>query len=551
MSIERQSYFELKDPEKNIKEAYEFYTVYYLFQIFKELNPEFFRKQRMGRPRDYTPEIMLPFISWGHMNEIISCRKLEKWLSRDDSTCNILLNCKRPGKSSINEFLNIYSDLIDEFDIFIVEFGLKTGLMSGDIQYEDGTFLKGYCNNFKKLYVNQLYYLKDFIITHSNDTSEDGLWFKMKKYFENEEYADEVEPVVEELKKTVRASGIHLLKLSLRNNESLNEVMCRIKHMEANIHGNNPISIVDPEAHNMEDKDGKWGFNYNYQVAVDNKFGLISAHYITQSPNDKKELLLMVEYLNERLGTDEYVICVDNGYWHIESLHRLYYLPTEIVIPDTTSASKNKANLKKENDPSYYYNKTDLEIEKEKFNIYNFIHDEKRDVYVGPYGCILTRNERTRTKEGVKYRVYTTEKCKNCQYNPLCVNKGRGKKEIIIRDDSILDDIKSTYRSQWGQEVYKGRAPNAEGIFAILTEARNFRGIKTRGVKRVNDELTLATITHNIKKIDKHMSLNVLKKILKEIRKAKKKYGRVDMSIFDNWEGKFIMDEDIIIDLEI
>lgn len=551
MSIERQCYWRCDDPSQNIKEPGLFFTIYYLFKIFKELNPRLFKKQFMGRPRIYTPDIMLPFVCWGHMNDIISCRDLEKWWHRNDDTCNIFLDCKKPGKSSINEFLNDFSELIDLFDNFIVEFGLKTGLMDGDIQYEDGTFLKGYCNEFKKLYKNQLYYLKDFITEHSSNPTEDGLWFKMKKYFENEEYADEIEPVIKKLKKEVNSNGIHLLKKSLKSRDALSEVMLRIKHMEENIKGNNPISIIDPDARNMEDKDGVWGFNYNYQVAVDSKFGLITAHYITQSSNDKKETLRMVEILNEILGTDEYVICVDNGYWHIESLHKLHALPTEIVIPDTTSASKTKAELRKKYNPSYYYYNTDEDLEKEKFRPYNFFYDEENDVYIGPYGCILTRNENTRTKEGVKYRVYSTKECKTCPYNPVCTNKGKNKKEISVRDDGVLDSIKSVYRSTWGQEIYKGRGPNAEGAFAALQESRNFRGIKTRGVKRVNDELTLTAITHNVKKIDEHMNVNVLKTILKEIKKAKKAYGRADLSIFDNWKDKFTFKDEVIVDLKI
>lgn len=551
MSMERQCYWRCDDPSQNIKEAGLFFTIYYLFRIFKELNPRLFKKQYNGRPRIYTPDIMLPFVCWGHMNDIISCRNLEKWWSRNDDTCNIFLNCKKPGKSSINEFLNDFSELIDLFDIFIVEFGLKTGLMNGDIQYEDGTFLKGYCNEFKKLYKNQLYFLKDFITEHSSNQTEDGSWFKMKKYFENEEYVDEVEPIIKKLKKEVHSNGIYLLKKSLNGSDALREVLMRIEHMEENINGNNPISIIDPDARNMKDKDGIWGFNYNYQLAVDGKFGLITAHYITQSSNDRKEALRMVGILNEILGTDEYVLCVDNGYWHIESLHKMHTLPTEIVIPDTTSASKTKAELRKEYNPSYYRYKSDEELEKEKFKPYNFFYDEENDVYIGPYGCILTRNENTRAREGVKYRVYSTKECKSCPYNQVCTTKSKNKKEISVRDDGVLDNIKSVYRSPWGQEIYKGRAPNAEGAFAALQESRNFRGIKTRGVKRVNDELTLTAITHNVKKIDEHMNVNVLKTILNEIKKAKKACGRVDMGIFDNWKDKFTFNEDVIVDLKI
>ncbi|MBR0058003.1 MAG: hypothetical protein IJP99_01525 [Methanobrevibacter sp.] len=112
--------------------------------------------------------------------------------------------------------------------------------------------------------------------------------------------------------------------------------------MEENIKGNQPISIVDPEAHSMLDKDGQWGFNYNFQAGVDDKCGMIAIHYITRSPNEQKELLITVNELNKRLGREDYVIVVDNGYWHIKSLEEIYNSPTTIVIPDRAAESRKK-----------------------------------------------------------------------------------------------------------------------------------------------------------------------------------------------------------------
>ena len=121
-----QSYYTLKNLGDNIDKTHEFYTLYYLFQIFKELNPHYFKKNRgSDRPRIYTADIMLPFVQWGHLNKIISCRELENWWTRNDDTCNFILDCKKPGKSSINEFINDYDYLIDEFDKFIVDFFSK------------------------------------------------------------------------------------------------------------------------------------------------------------------------------------------------------------------------------------------------------------------------------------------------------------------------------------------------------------------------------------------------------------------------------------------
>ena len=53
---------------------------------------------------------------------------------------------------------------------------------------------------------------------------------------------------------------------------------------------------------------------------------MIAVHYITQSANDKKEILITVKELNERLGWDDYVIVVNHGYWQIKSLEKIITL---------------------------------------------------------------------------------------------------------------------------------------------------------------------------------------------------------------------------------
>ena len=50
--------------------------------------------------------------------------------------------------------------LIDEFNKFLVEFGIKTGLIEGNIIYVDGMVLKEYCNPFNNMNPNQINTLK-------------------------------------------------------------------------------------------------------------------------------------------------------------------------------------------------------------------------------------------------------------------------------------------------------------------------------------------------------------------------------------------------------
>ena len=86
-----------------------------------------------------------------------------------------------------------------------------------------------------------------------------------------------------------------------------------------------------------------------------------------------------------------------------------------------------------------------------------------------------------------------------------------------------LDDFIKDYYSEEGQNTYKGRGPYMEGGFGILFESCNFKGLKRRGVKKANLEMTLTTITHNIKKIHKHIDNRALFEILAKIKNDKEK----------------------------
>ena len=56
------------------------------------------------------------------------------------------------------------------------------------------------------------------------------------------------------------------------------------------------------------------------------------------------------------------------------------------------------------------------------------------------------------------------------------------------------------------------------------------------------------SLTHNLKKIDKHMSNYVLKKMVKEIRRLKETQD-VSMDILKEWKDKLIYCGDKIVDI--
>lgn len=548
MGFDSQTCFILKEVGSNLDKNHIVFTVKILFEIFKEIRPELFKKDkktRTGPKRTYKTDEMLPFISFGHIMEITSCRKLENWWKNNDESCQFLLNCKKPSKTTINDFTNNKMYLIDEFDKFLMEFGIKTGLIEGNLIYADGTVLKGYCNPHNKMYPDQIKYLKKFILKHykefKNNTGD--LWIKLHEFFYNDKYQDELKDLYKKLKKTINSFGIHLLKLSLKDHKSLKRVLKRIKEMEANISGKNSISTVDPETRHMDDKKRISGLNYNYQQAIDDKCGMIVTHYITQHPNDQLESIEIVNRLQRILNKKEFTLVVDHGYWHIKTLHRVHRTPTKLIIPNRTEAMRRNAKQREKNEIRF----DERNAKKQRFKKYNFKYLPKEDTYLCPAGIKLTRKDNSITKKGIKKR-YNAKECEKCIYLAKC-SKKEYRREITDTFDPILDKIKKEYYTEYGQTAYSGRGSHAEGGFAILLESRNFRGIKTKGVKKANNEMTRTTITHNIKKIHKHINNKTLNKILNEIKKEKQKQ-EINMNIFDKWINNYIIENDKIIDFK-
>ena len=550
--VESQYCFEIKEVGKNLDKEHQVFNLMYLIEIFKEFYPEEFKvkKAKKGRRRKYNIKELLTFIFWAKHNKRESYRDLENWYENNDETCQLVLKCKKPKKSLLNQFKNEYRDLIDKFDKFLIDFAMAIELIDGKIVYGDGTILKAWCNTFKKMYPYEIKYLKEFL---NKNVSNTELWTKLKRYFinEDENLKEELQDILREFEYNLNSSGIHLLKLSLISSKSFEKVMERIKLMEENITGENSISINDPESRHMVDKKGKMGLNYNYQTVTDNKYGFRLVHYITNNTNDEKEIKRLVDMTAERIHTDEFTICVDNGYWNPDLLKEISKGKTIVVIPDDADASRKKEKIQKQNRSGKRQEQVNQEKKTKnegknkpkRINKYKFKYDGKTDTFECPKTKKIFKVVDIVTINGVEKKKYTCDYCIPCEFKSECTSQHR--RIFYEHYDADIEEIRRYYYSDEGQEIYFQRGHFAETGFAILTEARNFRGIKTKGLQKANDELTISEIYHNLIKLHKHTTNKFLKLILNIVKKSDET-EKIDFSCIKKFQGKFIVQKDVI-----
>ncbi len=282
-----QSHFILNVPGANFNKEHEIFTIKYMYLIFKELNSELFEFENEVHPgpdKTYDVNKMLPFTAWAHYHGIGSYSEMENLWKHNIETVNYVLDSTKPSKSTIASFSLKYKDLVDSFDLFIKKFSLNLGLISGEKIYWDGTFVKAYCNNHKKMYPAQVVYLDNFIKKHYGDylNGESNVWEMLRNYFyDNYMYAEELSDILSTLYAILNPRGMELLKYAVLTEKRTKKTIKRLQKMIDNIDGENSIGIVDPESRHMNDKKGKMGLNYNYQVGTDSKFGFIIDNYIT------------------------------------------------------------------------------------------------------------------------------------------------------------------------------------------------------------------------------------------------------------------------------
>lgn len=545
-----QARWKLDVPGANLNPAHEIFTIKSMYLIFKELNEDLFEFEKIVHPgpdKVYTVDKMLPFTGWSHYHEIESCREMEDLWSHNIEAVEFILNSTNPSKSTIGSFLKEYEDLVNEFDAFIKKFAINFGLIEGKIIYWDGSIIKANCNNHKKMYSAQIKYLLSFIKKYYGSylNRENNIWEMLRNYYyNNHQYSYELNEILIELETELNSHGINLLKSAVLSDRRAEKVIRRLESMRKNIGGKNSVSIVDPDSRHMEDKKGIIGLNYNLQIGIDDKFGFIIDHYVTQNPNDQNELLTVARRLNEILGNDDYVLVADHGYWKIKHIEEIYNTNTMVIIPDRGAATRQKIINALKNK----LEKAPDEITEETFKKYNFIFLPEEDAYLCPFGMLLTRHDQY-NKTNRKTTLYACDHCHECPYKELCA-KDKDRREFREKINPAIEEVRFFFYSDFGQEYYSHRGHYAESIFAIIFESRNFRGVKNRGLKRVNSELTRSSITHNLKKIHTHITNFVLKKILNKIRELKKTQ-KVTIDIFKEWKDKLVYDRDIIVDILI
>ena len=321
------------------------FTVKKLVSNFKRDFPLLFKNDYNGegRPKEYYSDELLGFYVYGVYNNRFSSRKLANWINNNDESVNYILNDKKPKKSTIHRFLQENSLLINAFFHYTIILGINLGLIDGECVAVDGTIVKANSNNFRVIKIEEIEFLQNLILDYGGNWCKNSIWYKIHKQFNENKKQEDIDDLINEINDNLNKNALILLKTALISVDNMCYVIDLLDVLKANYDGKHTISLTDTESRWMVDKKGNMGLNYNYQVAVDSKNGMVVGQYLTQNVTDSNELFEMLHEIKIQMGINPKVLVADNGYMDDNVIKYAYENNIRLLIPDRNESSKTKS----------------------------------------------------------------------------------------------------------------------------------------------------------------------------------------------------------------
>ena len=447
----------------------------------------------------YPREMLLRLVLMSVFDGGLSSREIER-KTKTDISYMYLAGLQNPSYRTILRFKVDYPDLIEKSFKTTIKIAKEADLIKIHHISLDGTKVKAKTSINKLTNEQQLKILKKHLKESIELDQEEDLELgeesgnNIPESLTNKEKFNKTYEKVKKSSKEnrnkdkLRSSSKKLLKQAKKNPqkilEKVEKLEEKVKESEKDV-----ISINDPDARFMLNKKGKWEFDYNGQIAVDEHKGIIIASYVTNNPTDYNELIpLMEEFKSNMTGIyteipSNFQVSADNGY---STDMNTEYLEQE-GLDGYISSRKLSRETKK-------YNKL-----KKPFSKDNFTYNSELGTYFCPLGEPLYKRREYEYKN--KKRItYWTKECKNCPIQEYCAKNQRYR---TIEDYGNPSKIRMQRKmeTEEAQKIYKLRSKTAELPFANMKQNMKLTEFRTTGLKQVNIEFKLYTIGHNLKRI--------------------------------------------------
>ena len=474
--------------------------------VVDNLNLDNFKKLYKATGRcPYHPKMMLKVIIYAYMNNIYSCRKIEKLLLRDIHYIWLSGN-EHPDFITINRFRNRVKEEINTVFTQLVLVLADKGFISLDVEYIDGTKIESKANKYTFVWrktveknrtklmdkIRILLEQVDEVIAQENSMKDTPVEFtpamlsdivnELKEVLEHQPVTKDKEQkkVIREKKKQVRELEEYRDKLIEYDN-----------HLDT-LGERNSYSKTDPDATFMRMKEdamrnGQTQPGYNLQIGTENQF-LIDFR-LFPNPTDTLTLIPFFHSFEQRYNRLPTVGVADSGYGSEENYRFMQDNGIEAFV---------KYNyFHKEQRPRYTPN---------PFHAESLHYNAGEDYYVCPMGQhmnrIGTRRDKTASGYITESARYKAQRCEGC---PLCGScfKARGNRMIEVnhRLNQYKRQARERLLSEEGIRHRGRRCIEPEAVFGQMKHNMAYKRFRHVGEDKVTMDFAFFAIAFNIKKM--------------------------------------------------
>ena len=474
--------------------------------VVDRLNLENFNKLYKERGRSaYHPRMMLKVIIYAYMNNIYSCRRIERALLRDVHFI-WLAGYEQPDFITINRFRNRVKDEINDVFTQLVLILAERGLVSLDVEYIDGTKIESKANKYtfvwrKTVEKNRARLMEkirvllsqiDEAVAQDNAANDEAVEFTPAQLTEicdelRQSLAGSPAPADKEEKKARRKREKEIRELE-RHRDKLGEYDGRLKQ----IGERNSMSKTDHDATFMRMKEdamnnGQTKPGYNLQIGTENQF--ITDFGLFPNPTDTLTMPLFLTSFQRRYGHMAPTAVADSGYGSEENYRFMEENGIEAYV---------KYN--------YFHKEQTRSFRNDPFRIENLYYNAEEDYYVCPMGQHMarvgTRHAKTSSGHVVELAVYRAQRCDGCPMRGSCHKRKRGNREIEA--NHRLNEYKRKARerltSEQGLEHRSKRPIEPEAVFGQVKFNMNYKRFRHFGKDKVTMDFAFFAIAFNIKK---------------------------------------------------
>src|ERR1017187_8416708 len=319
------------------------HLVYFVSDVVDQLDLSaihgVYEKEKRGQP-PYDPRLMTKLLVYGYCTGVFSSGRIQKRL-QEDIPFKVLAAGNEPDFRTISDFRKIHIEALEKLFEQVLAMALECGSIKLGRVSLDGTKLKANASKHKATSYGRM------------KEKQQQLKEEVKQLLAAAEAADEEEDrqygskrgdeVPEELRRReTRLAKIKEAKKVLEQ-RARDKAAAEGKGAEkAKPDDKDQYNLTDPESRIMKGADGIVQ-GYNAQAAGEPQLLLIVGQSVTEAANDKKQLMPMVERIEQQSGQRPEAILADNGYCSEENLDCLESIgPPERNIEGFIATGKQK-----------------------------------------------------------------------------------------------------------------------------------------------------------------------------------------------------------------